>query len=88
MSTLNRRFLNHRGPTDVITFQHGEIFICPAMAYRESKKQQLPFARELLLYAIHGWLHLRGFNDKTSAQSRLIQLYQNTLLEKLSCLPL
>ena len=88
ISTLNRRYLNHSGPTDVITFQHGEIFICPAIAYRQSKKHQLTFARELLLYAIHGWLHLHGFNDKTSSQSRLMHLYQNQLLEKLSCQPL
>src|SRR5947209_6049077 len=27
IASLNRQFLNKRGPTDVITFRHGEIFI-------------------------------------------------------------
>lgn len=83
MAALNWRFLKHRGATDVITFQHGEIFICPAIAHRESQRRQLSFAQEILLYAIHGWLHLRGFQDKTPAQFHLMQLYQTQLLQKL-----
>src|SRR6059058_5212456 len=27
MASLHRQFMNESGPTDVITFQHGEIFI-------------------------------------------------------------
>ncbi|MEZ5405407.1 MAG: rRNA maturation RNase YbeY, partial [Verrucomicrobiia bacterium] len=83
MAPLNQRYLNHRGATDVITFQHGEIYICPAIAKQQSQQRNLPFAKELLLYAIHGWLHLLGFNDKTNAQAKRMEQHQQKLLEQL-----
>ncbi len=36
MSALHRRFMNITGPTDVITFQHGEIFISVETARRQA----------------------------------------------------
>src|SRR5438128_11999875 len=32
MASLHRRFLNQSGATDVITFQHGEVFISVTIA--------------------------------------------------------
>lgn len=83
MAKLNQRYLNHPGSTDVITFQHGEIFICPAIAKEESQKRKISFSKEILLYAIHGWLHLRGFNDKTVIQSQRMEQHQHALLDHL-----
>ncbi len=34
MSQLHRQFLHQRGPTDVLTFEHGEIFISIPTAKR------------------------------------------------------
>src|SRR6202035_3438846 len=36
MATLHRRFMDAPGSTDVITFQHGEIFISAEMAVRNA----------------------------------------------------
>src|SRR5688572_24739738 len=37
MAELHRRFLHESGPTDVITFQHGEIFISTETARRQAR---------------------------------------------------
>src|SRR5215210_7825810 len=38
MAELHRRFLQEPGPTDVITFQHGEIFISTETARSHARR--------------------------------------------------
>lgn len=64
MSELHRRFLRIAGATDVITFQHGEIFISVETAQRQAKAQPASLLYELRLYLVHGLLHLQGFDDR------------------------
>jgi probable rRNA maturation factor len=67
MAELHRRFLQLPGPTDVITFQHGEIFISAETARRQARRFGNSLERELCLYIAHGLLHLHGLDDKDSA---------------------
>ena len=53
------------GPTDVITFQHGEIFISVETAERQSVNFSGDTCRELWVYFVHGLLHLSGLEDLT-----------------------
>jgi probable rRNA maturation factor len=64
MAELHRRFLDLSGPTDVITFQHGEIFISTETARKNARRFGTSVGRELRLYLAHGLLHLHGFDDK------------------------
>src|SRR5438093_9412821 len=64
MSELHRRFMQMPGPTDVITFQHGEICISVETAQRQAKTYRTSLAHELRLYLVHGLLHLHGFDDR------------------------
>ncbi len=64
MCTLNKKYLGHDYATDVITFKHGEIVICPAMALRNAKHEASTLAQELMLYVVHGVLHLAGYTDQ------------------------
>src|SRR5205814_949916 len=50
MASLHRQFMNESGPTDVITFQHGEIFISAETARRNAQRFGNALARELRLY--------------------------------------
>ena len=63
ISALHREFLGIDGPTDVITFQHGEIFISVETARRQAKPEGTTLFYELRLYLVHGLLHLQGFDD-------------------------
>ncbi len=50
--------------------EFGEVVVSLDTAQREAGKRDLPVAREVALYAIHGTLHLMGLDDVTSAGRR------------------
>jgi probable rRNA maturation factor len=70
MSGLNRRYLGHYGPTDVISFGLerpgnrgaviGDIYICPEVARDNAKRQRVPIGEEVLRLVVHGTLHVLG----------------------------
>ncbi|CAN5517328.1 hypothetical protein BH18VER1_BH18VER1_01640 [soil metagenome] len=64
IAELHRRFMNIAGATDVITFQHGDIFISVDTAARYAKEHASTAIAEIQLYLVHGILHLLGFDDR------------------------
>ena len=73
---LNRRFLRHDRPTDVLSFVlesgagglEGEVIVSADTARAQSQQWGWSAAGELLLYVVHGTLHLVGYNDATPKQ--------------------
>jgi probable rRNA maturation factor len=82
MAELHWRFLQQRGPTDVITFQHGEIFVSTETARRQARRFATSLGRELRLYIAHGLLHLHGFDDKKRAAAAEMTRAQERLVKK------
>ncbi|MEP7014953.1 MAG: rRNA maturation RNase YbeY [Verrucomicrobiota bacterium] len=80
MALLHRRFLNQSGPTDVLTFKHGEIFISAETARRNARAFRNSLAGELRLYVVHGLLHLHGFDDRTQVDARAMEARQRKIL--------
>jgi len=80
MSRLHRQFLGQTGPTDVLTFQHGEIFISVKTAKRHARAFGNSLVRELQLYIVHGLLHLHGFDDRTQPGARRMEKMQAKIL--------
>ncbi|PYK90809.1 MAG: rRNA maturation RNase YbeY [Verrucomicrobia bacterium] len=80
IASLHRQFMNESGPTDVITFQHGEIFVGAESARRNARRFGNAFERELRLYVVHGLLHLHGFDDRNAASARRMQVVQRKIL--------
>ena len=72
---LNRAYLNHDYETDVLSFVlaldederrlEGEIIVSADTAERVAQEVGWSLQNELLLYLIHGALHLVGYDDKT-----------------------
>jgi probable rRNA maturation factor len=62
-SCIHAEFLNDPAPTDVISFDHGELIICPAIAEQQRHIEGLSLTAEILTYIIHGCLHLCGYDD-------------------------
>ena len=86
MALLHRKFLGQSGPTDVLTFQHGEIFISVDTARRHARAFGNSLVCELKLYIVHGLLHLHGFDDQTPAEAREMKAAQEKILRgALSC---
>ncbi|MEO5567253.1 MAG: rRNA maturation RNase YbeY [Gemmatimonadaceae bacterium] len=72
IAALNRKHLNHRGPTDVISFGFsrvtphdsglvGDIYIAPAVAARHAKATRGRVREELTRLLVHGTLHVLGY---------------------------
>ena len=80
---LNRDFLQHDYATDVISFQvesdpdsghlEGEVIASAEMAKDRAPEFHWSAGEELILYVIHGLLHLVGFDDQTAEQCQLIR---------------
>jgi probable rRNA maturation factor len=80
MAELHRRFLREPGPTDVITFQHGEIVVSTETARSQARRFGTSLEHELRLYIAHGLLHLRGLDDKTAAGAKEMKRIQEKLV--------
>ena len=82
ISELHSRFMNIAAPTDVITFQHGEIFISTETARRQARQVGAATLGEIRLYIVHGLLHLHGFDDKTPAAARRMARMQERIVRR------
>ena len=82
IAALHRKFMQEAGPTDVITFQHGEIFISAETAKRQARQFGTILERELRLYLVHGLLHLHGFDDRNAAGRRKMAAFQERILAR------
>jgi probable rRNA maturation factor len=81
MAWLHRQFLGQSGPTDVLTFQHGEIFVSVETARRHARRFGNSLAQELRLYVVHGLLHLHGFSDRGKSETRKMKMTQQRILK-------
>ena len=82
MALLHRQFLQQVGPTDVMTFRHGEIFISVQTARRHARRFGNSLARELRLYVVHGLLHLHGFDDRNETEAQIMEATQRRILRR------
>ncbi len=94
MTRVNKQFLDHEGSTDVITFDHqedpdadhlyGEIFICLADAVKQAGRFRTTWQSELTRYAVHGILHLCGYDDLNDSDRKEMKQAENRFLRKLA----
>ena len=82
IADMHLQFMNIPGPTDVITFDHGEIHISVETAELQSREYANDFERELMLYIVHGLLHLAGYDDATERESDAMDELQSAILSK------
>ncbi len=99
---LNRRHLRHDYPTDVLSFLleregppglrrarriEGEIVVSAEMALRRAGEFGWHPAWELLLYVVHGTLHLCGYDDRTARDRRRIRDRERAVLQNWGMTP-
>jgi probable rRNA maturation factor len=95
MHELNRRHLDHDYPTDVLSFLlgfdgqrlDGEIIVSADYAADEALRYAWPAADELLLYAVHGALHLVGYDDTTPEAAARMRQQERTILDTFGLIP-
>ena len=87
---LNRRFLDHDWPTDVLSFVlderdghlEGEVVLSADTAATSARECGWPATDEQLLYVIHGMLHLVGYDDKSEAEAQAMRAAEQFYLRE------
>lgn len=86
--SINREFLGHDYPTDIITFDYsirqkisGDILIGIPVVQNNSERFGVSFFEELLRVIIHGALHLMGFPDYTDEEKNLMREEEDKALK-------
>lgn len=98
MAALHQRTMNLASTTDVLTFDlretlHGaaaidlDTVICVDEAARQAAQRGHPLRHELLLYAIHSLLHVRGYDDVSAPKARRMHRREDALLVALGIGP-
>jgi probable rRNA maturation factor len=82
MARVHGEFLGDSSETDVITFPYGEILVCPAVARDRAADDGFEVEQEVLLYALHGLLHLAGYNDTMPETAKEMATAQTRLLKR------
>ncbi|WP_068136705.1 rRNA maturation RNase YbeY [Roseimaritima ulvae] len=88
---INLQHLQHDYPTDVISFCYeqnapeieGELVVSRDTAAREAKALGWAAEHELILYAVHGSLHICGLEDGTPEQRQAMRQAEQTVLQQL-----
>jgi probable rRNA maturation factor len=89
MARLHQRYMGKRSATDVLTFDlrdqttdplEGDLVICLPVAIREAAARGHPARLEVLLYALHGLLHLLGYDDHRRADAAAMHAREDQLL--------
>lgn len=83
IAELHERYLNVEGPTDVLSFPHGEIVVSGDTARREANERGIPPLHELVLYVVHGALHLAGLDDKSGKSRKRMRAAERRILNEL-----
>lgn len=98
IALLNERHLGHPGPTDCLTFDYrqsgdgsapieGDVVVSLDTARRQARARGHTVAAELMLYAIHGTLHLLGYDDRAAGPARAMHALEDRLLVELGVGP-
>lgn len=91
MRQLNQQYLQHDYETDVLSFPlsepdatvlEGDIIVSIDTAGRVAREYGCSTAQELLLYVIHGSLHLVGLDDETDEQADEMRKWEHHFLKQ------
>ena len=97
MARLHLARLNRRGPTDVLTFDlrdpagsgppDADIVVCFEVASDQARRRGHTVQLELLLYAVHGLLHLTGLTDDDPIEAGRMHRREDELITAIGLSP-
>lgn len=87
---MNKQHLNHDYYTDIITFNYnegetinGDLFISIDRVCENAERDKLTSTKEFQRVAVHGLLHLVGFDDKSSADKEEMTRQEDKALARI-----
>ena len=95
IQAINKQYRNIDRVTDVITFalmesddgifsgfeyELGDVFICVSRAQEQAIEYGHSLEREIAFLAVHGYLHLKGYDHQTEAEEKEMFALQEEIL--------
>jgi probable rRNA maturation factor len=88
---LNNRYFNSDEVTDVIAFPlnnhksalNGEIVVSVETAVDTAAKENIDIEAEVILYVVHGLLHLLGYRDGNRKDAEIMHDKESSILKTL-----
>jgi len=87
IANLNAQYHATPAPTDILSFDYGEghaeLIISVEHAVAQAKRFRTTPTRELVLYVVHGILHLNGHDDAATRDRRRMRAAEQRLMAQL-----
>jgi probable rRNA maturation factor len=80
--SLNKRYRRKDRATDVLSFEPSDIVIATGVARRQAREAGHSYSTELKVLALHGLLHLLGYDHHDSADDGRMARVENALRKK------
>lgn len=88
--TMNLKYRSIDRPTDVLSFINddiedkslGDVFISIEQAIIQAKEYGHSLEREIGFLAVHGYLHLKGYDHHTESEEKAMIFMQEEILKK------
>lgn len=80
---LNRNFRGKDRPTNVLTFESGDIALAAGVVRREAAAARRPVAHHLAHLVVHGALHLRGLDHGGLGEARRMEMAEARAMRRL-----
>ncbi len=80
---LNRTWRGQDKPTNVLTFEGGDIALASGVVRREARDAGKRVAHHLVHLVVHGALHLRGYDHHHAGDARRMELLETATLRRL-----
>lgn len=84
IARINQEYLQHTGPTDVVSFPLqlsggpvvGDVYLGVQQAERQARELGVPLQEELLRLAVHGTLHVLGYDHPEGEEREGSPMYR------------
>ena len=80
---LNARHRGRNKPTNVLTFESGDVVLALGVVRREARAARRPMAHHLAHLVIHGALHLQGHDHVLPGEARRMEMAETRLLHRI-----
>ncbi len=80
---LNARHRGRNKPTNVLTFESGDIVLALGVVRREARAQRRRPSHHLAHLVIHGALHLQGHDHEAPGDARRMEMEETRLLHRI-----
>ena len=77
---INHIYRGMDEPTDVLSFDYGEILLCPAYAIKKYKLNKKSVQRKIIELFVHGLVHIAGFKHHTKKAEKEMRGVEQKIL--------